>query len=580
MSTRAKNLLLLLPLVLCSCGDSVETIEYDFLDGSSNKYHAYYSDAYFSGHAEQFDSRLATLSELACLNAFRYVSDEEPRETKAFADFYNAFGYSNHFFSPSYYAKPTEDSIAYGLASKNIGSGRTMVWGVVCSSDYGKEFISNCLLGPEGDATGFASAASQVYEGLTDYIVDQNITGNVSIYLCGYSRGAAVMNLVGGKLDQEIARGNTKIGNAILSFGNTYAYCMACPNATGNEDHGSASFGNIHNLLNFNDGVGRVPPQNWGLYRYGQDHYFPDLLTDIRYLSQREIYLRVMKEVTGEEHSYGELSWNSDADPAYVAYPSFAKYLNAGIATAQEAFIPTRALFAEKYQYAVGWMGYFFIMDSRSSYMVSTLTRNFLKLSKYQDDFQDALDLIKSEKYEEAKEKIIQICEEMKLDNGLFVDIVKLILENTSPLFELVSKGLNSEGADIGTLGSLGAIVFAFHLTTYFASWTVACNPQYGLCGDKDWYNDGTYYKLTVSPVADFDLSFDDGTSLFQAKEGKIVSSRLSAEIKDGALNLYLPKNASYSYIASGGSAISLFEDYPVAEAILLKSNMPSSGTI
>lgn len=61
---------------------------------------------------------------------------------------------------------------------------------------------------------------------MKDYIEEKNITGDIKLWITGYSRGAAVANLVAGELD----KGLHSLGEAVtLHPSNIYAYCFEPP---------------------------------------------------------------------------------------------------------------------------------------------------------------------------------------------------------------------------------------------------------------------------------------------------------------------------------------------------------------
>lgn len=135
---------------------------------------------------------------------------------------------------------------------------------------YGQEWASNFTIGNEGQHDGFATAKSNVLDFLKKYISDNNITGNLKLWVVGFSRAGATANMVAGALND----GYNLSENTTLTPNNIYAYTFEAPQgATSSQVNGDYS--NIHNRINVNDIVPLVAPSNWGFARYNSDRWFP-----------------------------------------------------------------------------------------------------------------------------------------------------------------------------------------------------------------------------------------------------------------------------------------------------------------
>lgn len=86
------------------------------------------------------------------------------------------------------------------------------------------------------------------------------LNGNQIIIVTGYSRGAAVANLVAKKLNDK------------GYFENVFAYTFATPTTTRMDDEGENA--NVFNVININDIVPKLPPEYMGFRRFGTDIVF------------------------------------------------------------------------------------------------------------------------------------------------------------------------------------------------------------------------------------------------------------------------------------------------------------------
>ena len=122
---------------------------------------------------------------------------------------------------------------------------------------------------------------------LRGYIADTGISGRVKIWIAGYSRGAAVSNMVGGALDNGYSLGE----GVSLSPHDLYCYCYEPPMGAMKEQVQGRVYDNIQNLVNENDLVTYVAFDNWDFARYGVDRVVPTKGDD-NYLTYKAAMLR------------------------------------------------------------------------------------------------------------------------------------------------------------------------------------------------------------------------------------------------------------------------------------------------
>lgn len=184
--------------------------------------------------------------------------------------------------SDTYYVAPTQDSIAYTLANKEItvwnedtqqNETYTLVACGIRGAGYGPEWASNVTVGDssnpskDGRHKGFDDSAKQVVDGIRQYIADKNISGNVKYWVSGFSRSAAVANLTAGYLTDSAEEFGTQQKDI-------YGYTYECPQCA-DIDENALAYKNIHNIVNPMDLVPRVSPSEFDHQRLGVDYLMP-----------------------------------------------------------------------------------------------------------------------------------------------------------------------------------------------------------------------------------------------------------------------------------------------------------------
>ena len=279
----------------------------------------YYSDDYFSSYAnntalentttathewhELENQPLATLSAAFALASF---TSNEGNCVRAGGNSWNNTDYSNKdsnakaFFKQcgfawndaylyqqyEYLNAPGMDTIGCVISSKTItvwdaATGTNKPYTLVAvgcrGAGYGAEWANNVTIGDPNSSThgmingrhwGFEKSAQTVCERVKNYLTTNHITGDVKYWVTGFSRAAAVSNLVAQKLTDNTgyAYGGSKQ--------NVYGYTWECPQAASvNED--ALYYTNIHNILNPMDAVPKVSPDEFEHQRLGIDYRMP-----------------------------------------------------------------------------------------------------------------------------------------------------------------------------------------------------------------------------------------------------------------------------------------------------------------
>ena len=239
-----------------------ETIEGSFkMFGHTGTWEYLYNDDLFSIDPDQYDHDLARLSLGLALAAGR--DKEQPdAQDDLLIDFFQGMGF-DQIESDTYRTDPTADSIAFGIAAKETGD-TTIVACAVCGGDYGLEWASNLTVGDSVRSEGFQDAAQKVEAALDAYLEEHHISGDVKLWVTGYSRAGAAANIV--------AADAADSGR----YDDVYAYTFATPRTT----REPGSYSNIFNIIQKEDVVPKVPLADWGFERYGTDLFLVSPETD------------------------------------------------------------------------------------------------------------------------------------------------------------------------------------------------------------------------------------------------------------------------------------------------------------
>lgn len=201
--------------------------------------------------------------------------------------------------------QPAEtDSIGINCASKTIrdnGGSYTLIAVGVRGNNYHAEWGGNVRLDATGEHKGFALGRDQVLDYLRGYIADTGISGRVKIWIAGYSRSAAVANMVSGALDNGYSLGE----GVSLSPHDLYCYCYEPPMGTTKNQVQGRLYDNIQNIVNANDVVTYVPFDSWDFARYGVDHVVPTKGDD-NYLNYKAKMLREFYQIP---NNGGNIYW-------------------------------------------------------------------------------------------------------------------------------------------------------------------------------------------------------------------------------------------------------------------------------
>lgn len=320
MKKRIISLLLCLVLIVslvpaaaaADTGDT-RTVAVRYASGHGENDHDYeatftYSDELFTKSGYTYRQDLAEMSLGLAFAAFSskdsQYSDNYATGNRNFVSLAEQCGFEN-IQSNKWMFQPAEtDSIGINCASKTIrdnGGSYTLIAVGVRGNNYHAEWGGNVRLDATGEHKGFALGRDQALDYLRSYIADTGISGRVKIWIAGYSRSAAVANMVSGALDNGYSLGE----GVSLSPHDLYCYCYEPPMGTTKNQVQGRLYDNIQNIVNANDLVTYVPFDSWDFARYGVDHVVPTKGDD-NYLNYKAKMLREFYQIP---NNGGNIYW-------------------------------------------------------------------------------------------------------------------------------------------------------------------------------------------------------------------------------------------------------------------------------
>ena len=223
----------------------------------------YYSDSFFAHTSVQYDHQLA----LATLGMVTAAFNTWASDAKYWAN--GDVGREN----------------SLDAAYTKLGFGDLAL--ILRGGGYGGEWVSNLHTGAGHAHSGFIIPVHEVFADLKNYLAaarQKGELGVVKLWMGGYSRGAAVANLLAARVNRELPG---------LERENVFVYTFATPVALGPQDYpdlqqdydnnhnadGSLkeSWGesNIFNIISSGDIVPHLLPEEWSFHRNGNDRFLP-----------------------------------------------------------------------------------------------------------------------------------------------------------------------------------------------------------------------------------------------------------------------------------------------------------------
>lgn len=242
-----------------------------------------YRDEWFVTPAKEYQHELARASLGMALSAFRDVTDQLEQKDQNIRAYLTKAGFTG-LRSEQYDTTPTIDTIASMIGRKSIGDS-TLIVVAISGGGYENEWLSNFTIGDGKRHEGFNSASQKVQERIRRYLSEEGVTGNIKLWLSGYSRAAAVANITAADMLE------SKL------FTDVYAYTFATPRTTRQPKR----YDSIFNIVGKFDPVPYVPFADWGYQRYGTDLYTPAQETDSDYSKKAASANSVSRQLTGKD---------------------------------------------------------------------------------------------------------------------------------------------------------------------------------------------------------------------------------------------------------------------------------------
>ncbi len=273
-------------------GGLIENVPFDY----------HYNDAYFNKSGFIYNPSLATMSLCLSLSAFPSKDEIALHPAENAAELYTDLGFED-FEAVNYDVMTEANSVAFTIGHKRIAGSngeKTLIAIASRGGGYFGEWAGNFQLGTKGNHEGFTLAADMLLEYLRQYIDarGEKISGEISLWLSGYSRGGGVINILAGHLNR-----NPELGeNVKLSKENLYAYTFEAPKGALTSDIANRSlYANIFNIVNKNDAIASFFPctEKINFSRYGTDLMIPLKESTSQYSMQYNIMMDFYNKLGG-----------------------------------------------------------------------------------------------------------------------------------------------------------------------------------------------------------------------------------------------------------------------------------------
>lgn len=532
--------------------------------GKDHSSEFYYSDSYFCDDSFQYKQQLATLSLCLAMSAFGSEDTDDYAEKSRNVEEMltgDVLEFKNFAVTDTFKEKPGTDTIAAAIASKPFKDGNdkefTLIAVAIRGGGYEREWASNFTMGSAGEHDGFDRASNDVLDFIKGYIADpeNKISGDIKLWITGYSRAAATANMTAGKIDSGESLGD----NVTLDKKDLYAYCFETPSGTVKSGSNDLSvYGNIFNIVNPNDLVTKVAPTAMGFRRYGYDRILPTRENKYNSFSQAQDNMKAqyaqIESVKDEEYVVGDFVYYridknvldkwlmGDLDSAlvaneqitlsafldqmisglviedYITRPLFSKYIEDGVRELCKAFADEKA--AKKAFEKLGEK-----LISEVVHLIVEMICN--EAGAYEDIAEYLYDCLKAEGFDD-----------LSLD-----DIKRAAI----PLIDRVlAYGANHLDCTL-TLMNNGGYFFPAHYPELCFAWMRSFDPNY--FGGSECYSGGSYRIIHINCPVDVDVYDEGGNRVGRIKDGEADGTSLLTVMinSDGEKIVYLPADSGFT---------------------------------
>ena len=499
-------------------------------NGKNIEYSYSYSDDFFYDTGNMYNHDLANMSLNLAMSAFNsldapasnyneFVAAKNVRKLLSDLNF-NSIETNIDDGNNSYSGMPYTNSIAAAYAKKNITTDYgdfTLIAVAIRGGGYEAEWGGNFTVGQNGNHKGFQLASDKVLAGLKEYINSQSISGDIKIWITGYSRAAATANLTAAAIDDgKLFIGTNAVDNSVvrLSTADVYAYTFETPMGTTNNTS-SFLYNNIFNIVNPIDLVPKVAPDAWDFGRYGITYYMPSGNTDA--VGYSDVIMRVTREyskiVNGTDN--GSLLAIKQLTNQSAILDKFLDTLSTQM---------PRTTYSPKYEHLLVPIASEVMGADGNQYGENIFWAIEEFCLRYPDDAADLVNALK----EAVGNKIVWY---IAAEQG----------------FEQLYKALGWNGSTaVDTISMIGEIIFQSHYPEVTMAWMRTINSA-------DGYGSGKYRKLYVNcPV---DVSVYDSDNRLVARivnddpqiiENSLIGSYIDG---DGQKIVILPTDMEYHVV-------------------------------
>ncbi len=565
----------------------------------------------FATKAAVYNKSLSTLSQILAIGSFGYNESEANQDNTIsilltgeatdpnYVDpkgrpgpTYDNFGFTDFYSSDYYHKRANYHSVAVAIAQKDItvtesGSPTeyTLIAVGIRGGGYNREFGGNFIVTPETSmySYGFDQTSNQVVAEIKKYLNDTEYQPSdkskpLKIWVAGYSRGAATSNLVGAKLIDEVYTSNM-LGEYNLTFNDIYAYTFETPNTVlGNRQtpafvKDSRYFG-IHNIINLNDFVCKVPVAVWNYTRFGKDYYLPINVNNKKYKDQLAAMLKMLKDKMGVDnpkeyykmenftHYTWDIIWGTQKNPKNKTPMNV--YLDDVFKILGKDISKDTSGYAAKYQAPMA-----FVAALANDVKDETAMEAIIKdLEAYSEKGWNIAWKLITQGYQGFREKVTNIMYDNLMRYGYDKPNYNHA-EVAGTATGLVDLAINYIWKDVDSLVTFGEneeIIVQGHFATICLAWLMSQDTYYNPSAatlSEAFEGNGIYRTVYINSPVDVVVK-DNGTEVAKITggipwnkpiivDGIEYSSEVAATIDDnGQMVLYLPPNGAYDIELTG----------------------------
>lgn len=528
-----------------------EEVANDILDDSSDKDFQYamtnkddkngklkyrFLSDYFGSSSYYYNAKLSKMSLSLAMSAFATHNVGYDEKLKNLKELFNSMNFDSYDFMETYTQKPTIDSIAAGVANKKFKINNedvTLVVIAIRGAGYEAEWTSNLTVGDKNNHNGFEKAKNDVREYLEEYLRRHQINGKVKFWITGFSRAAATSNLLAASI----------IDNPVLSLNysseDVYAYTFETPAGTVDKNYFADQYSGIFNIINRNDLVPRVAPENWGFYRYGKNLYLPTNVS-----TSEKVFGSYKNQMIGilstlNDHSLKYLIDDFRFQGNRIDKMDMVTFMDDFIMLLSENVISSRDSYYQNLQEDIRYVisTFYSVSDKKLSVFIDEfltelkvyLDRNKLKISLLNQSFDDIADIFvkvycKHIDSDFSKERLVRLAKKIVYIAGSislqrFDDMVTLLM-------------------------NLETIKFAHYPELCYAWMSVM--PDYD---DRVFFNNDGYRYIHINCPVDVHV-YDESHTLVASIENeqpKEISSLVAGIDADGQKYVILPNTDDYT---------------------------------